>query len=200
HLTPDAPRFPFFVSAGQHVNLQFGTWPIEGGQRTWIDYQVLRQDGTVHTGQGEGRWNSNREDNSYWFLNVGPFADGDRVEYRLRGSSPAGSCDGETFSFVVSLKLHLAILWHQHQPLYKDLQAKRPQGAYRFPWVRLHAVRDYYAMAALLEQHPEVHLTINLTPVLLQQIEDYTERGATAQLVGSRDEVCGFGDVVKRDR
>lgn len=31
HLTPDAPRFPFFVSAGQNVNLQFRTWPIEGG-------------------------------------------------------------------------------------------------------------------------------------------------------------------------
>ena len=133
----------------------------------------------MHTGQVEGAWNFNREANSYWFLNVGPFADGDHVEYRLRGSSPAGSSDGGTFSFVVSPKLHLAILWHQHQPLYKDLQANQPQGAYRFPWVRLHAVRDYYAMAALLEQHPEVHLTINLTPVLLQQLEDYTERGAT---------------------
>ena len=179
HLTPDAPRFPFFVSAGQHVNLQFGTWPIEGGQRTWIDYQVLHQDGTVHTGQVAGIWNFNREANSYWFLNFGPFADGDRVEYRLKRSSLAGSSDGGIFSFVVSPKLHLAILWHQHQPLYKDLRAKRPQGSYRFPWVRLHAIRDYYAMPALLEQHPEVHLTINLTPVLLKQLEDYTERGAT---------------------
>ena len=35
------------------------------------------------------------------------------------------------------------VLWHQHQPLYKDLQAKRPQGSYRFSWVRLHAIRDY---------------------------------------------------------
>lgn len=94
HLTPDAPRVPFFVSAGQHVNLQFGTWPIEGGQRTWIEYQVLHQDGTVQTGQGEGTWNVNREANSYWFLNVGPFADGDHVEYRLRGSSPSGASDG----------------------------------------------------------------------------------------------------------
>lgn len=32
HLTPDTPRFPFFVSAGQNVNLQVGTWPIEAGQ------------------------------------------------------------------------------------------------------------------------------------------------------------------------
>lgn len=179
HLTPDAPRFPFFVSAGQNVNLQVGTWPIEEGQRIWIDYRVEHPEGTEDAGHVEGTWNVNREANSYWFLNVGPFADGDRVEYRLGGSSPAGSCDGETVSFVVSSKLHLAILWHQHQPLYKDLQATRPQGSYRFPWVRLHAVRDYYAMAALLEQHPKVHLTINLTPALLQQLEDYTERGAT---------------------
>lgn len=55
HLTPDAPRVPRFVSAGQHVNLQFGTWPIEPGQRIWIDYQVLHQDGRVHT-----TWHSNK--------------------------------------------------------------------------------------------------------------------------------------------
>lgn len=34
-------------------------------------------------------------------------------------------------------------------------------------------------MAALVSEHPGLHLTINLTPVLLWQIEDYTERGAT---------------------
>ena len=179
HLTPDTPRFPFFVSAGQHVNLQVGTWPVEAGQRIWIDYRVEHADGTEDAGHVEGTWNVNREANSYWFLNFGPFADGDRVEYRLRGSSPAGASDGGAFSFLVGPKIHLAILWHQHQPVYKDLQAKRPQGSYRFPWVRLHAIRDYYAMAALLEQHPEIHLTINLTPVLLWQLEDYAERGAT---------------------
>ncbi|WP_121990514.1 glycoside hydrolase family 57 protein [Nitrospira lenta] len=181
HLTPDAPRVPFLVSGGQHANLQFGTWPIESGQRIWIDYRVLHQDGTKTTGQVAGTWNFNREANSFWYLNVGPFTDGDRVEYRLRGQSLAGPRDGGTFNFEVGPKLHLAILWHQHQPLYKDLQAKRPQGAYRFPWVRLHAIRDYYAMAAMLEPYPDVHLTINLTPVLLWQIEDYAERDATDQ-------------------
>lgn len=177
HLTSATPRFPFHVSAGQNVNLQLGTWPIEEGQRTWIDVRVVHPDGTEETGRVDGTWNFNREANSFWFINVGPFADGDRVEYRLWGSSPAGATDGGIFSFLVGPKIYLAILWHQHQPLYKDLQAKRPQGSYRFPWVRLHAIRDYYAMAALLEQHPEVHLTINLTPVLLQELEDYAERG-----------------------
>jgi len=47
------------------------------------------------------------------------------------------------------------------------------------PWVRLHAIRDYYSMAALVGRCPQVHLTVNLTPVLLRQIEDYTERRYT---------------------
>lgn len=77
--------------------------------------------------------------------------------------------------------ISLALLWHQHQPLYKDPAHPTPEGSYREPWVRLHALRDYYSMAALVAEHPGVHLTINLTPALLWQIEDYTERGATDQ-------------------
>ena len=75
--------------------------------------------------------------------------------------------------------LSLALLWHQHQPLYKRLDHPTARGSYAQPWVRLHALRDYYAMAALVAAHPDVHVTINLTPVLLWQIEDYTARGAT---------------------
>jgi alpha-amylase/alpha-mannosidase (GH57 family) len=43
------------------------------------------------------------------------------------------------------------------------------------PWVRLHAIRDYYAMPAVLLEHPDVHLTINITPVLLDQLLDYAQ-------------------------
>ncbi len=179
HLMLDTPRFPFHVSAGENVNLLLGTWPIEEGQQTWIDVRVVRVDRTAETGHIGGTWNFNRDGNSYWFINIGPFQDGDRVEYRLHGSSPAGSCDVDSFMFQVGPKIHLAILWHQHQPMYKNLEAKQGHGAYRFPWVRLHALRDYYAMAALLEHYPDVHLTINLTPVLLWQLEDYAARGAT---------------------
>lgn len=181
HLTSNTPRFPFHVSAGQNVNLQFGTWSIEEGQRTWIDVRIVHSDGAEESGRVEGTWNFNRDANSYWFVNLGPFTDGDQVEYRPHGSSPSGACEIGPFTFQVGPKIHLAILWHQHQPLYKDLHAARPQGAYRFPWVRLHAIRDYYAMAAMLKSYPDVHLTINLTPVLLSQIEDYAERDATDQ-------------------
>jgi alpha-amylase/alpha-mannosidase (GH57 family) len=70
-------------------------------------------------------------------------------------------------------KIHLAILWHQHQPLYLEPAGKGKR--FRFPWVRLHAIRDYYPMAALVAQYPKVHLTINLVPSLILQIEGYTE-------------------------
>ncbi len=75
--------------------------------------------------------------------------------------------------------LQLALLWHQHQPVYKDTAHPVQAGSYRQPWERLHAIRGYYSMAALVAGHPDLHLTINLTPVLLWQIEDYARHGAT---------------------
>ncbi|HVJ15011.1 MAG TPA: glycoside hydrolase family 57 protein [Polyangiaceae bacterium] len=74
--------------------------------------------------------------------------------------------------------LALCLLWHQHQPLYRDLGVEA-KGAYRLPWVRLHALRDYYSMAALATELETVRVTINLTPVLAWQLNDYAEGGGT---------------------
>ncbi len=41
------------------------------------------------------------------------------------------------------------------------------------PWARLHGIKDYYGMAWLAQQHPEVHLTFNLVPSLLDQLDAY---------------------------
>ncbi len=71
--------------------------------------------------------------------------------------------------------LRLVVLWHQHQPFYKDLVT----GQYRMPWVRLHALKDYYGMVKLLDEFPHVHQTFNLVPSLIAQIEDYV--AGTAQ-------------------
>jgi alpha-amylase/alpha-mannosidase (GH57 family) len=67
--------------------------------------------------------------------------------------------------------LRVVVLWHQHQPYYKDLVT----GEYRLPWVRLHALKDYYGMVKLLEEFPQVHQTFNLVPSLIAQIQDYGE-------------------------
>ena len=68
-----------------------------------------------------------------------------------------------------SRPVSLAIIWHMHQPYYKDLVT----GEYILPWVRLHAVKDYYDMVAILDRFPDVKMTFNLVPPLLAQIEDY---------------------------
>ncbi len=63
---------------------------------------------------------------------------------------------------------YLNLMWHQHQPFYPKDEA----GVYTRPWVRVHATKDYYDMAALAAEYPNVSVTFNLTPVLLLQLED----------------------------
>ncbi|MEN9221612.1 MAG: glycoside hydrolase [Thermostichus sp. BF3_bins_97] len=70
--------------------------------------------------------------------------------------------------------LHIALIWHQHQPLYKSPVA----GKYRMPWVRLHGIKDYLDLVLLLERYPRLHQTVNLVPSLIVQIEEYVAGSA----------------------
>jgi len=63
----------------------------------------------------------------------------------------------------------VALLWHMHQPFYEDLATRE----HILPWVRLHALKDYYGMVALLREFPRVKATFNLVPSLLVQLEDF---------------------------
>jgi starch synthase len=69
--------------------------------------------------------------------------------------------------------LHLAFVWHLHQPYYKDDLT----DTYLLPWVRLRSTKDYHKMAALLDSYPRVRQTFNLVPSLLAQIDDYGRPG-----------------------
>jgi alpha-amylase/alpha-mannosidase (GH57 family) len=71
--------------------------------------------------------------------------------------------------------LSIAFVWHMHQPYYKDDMT----GSYVLPWVRLHGIKDYFDMPALLADFPDIHQTFNLVPSLMKQIQDYVENGAT---------------------
>ncbi len=75
----------------------------------------------------------------------------------------------ETGSRKSSPTIRLVLLWHMHQPFYKDMVT----GEYRLPWVRLHALKDYYGMVKLLDEFPHVHQNFNLVPSLVRQIRDY---------------------------
>jgi alpha-amylase/alpha-mannosidase (GH57 family) len=65
------------------------------------------------------------------------------------------------------MPLHVAFLWHMHQPYYVDPM----RGTVLMPWVRLHATKGYLDMAWLADQCPEFHCTFNITPVLVKQIQ-----------------------------
>ena len=69
----------------------------------------------------------------------------------------------------------LALLWHMHQPYYEDLAT----GEHILPWVRLHALKDYWGMVALLDEFPGVKVTFNLVPSLLVQIQAFADDRAT---------------------
>ena len=66
-------------------------------------------------------------------------------------------------------RIHLLILWHMHQPQYRDPST----GRYVLPFTRLHALKDYYGMVRLVEEFPSLRMTFNMVPALGQQLEEY---------------------------
>lgn len=72
----------------------------------------------------------------------------------------------------------LVFLWHMHQPDYRDYA----NGEFVLPWTYLHAIKDYTDMAYHLEKHPKVRAVVNFVPILLDQLDDYSDQFATGQL------------------
>ena len=68
-----------------------------------------------------------------------------------------------------SQPVYLSIIWHQHQPTYLDPST----NIYEQPWVYMHSTNSYPWMADLHKKYPNVNATINITPSLLKQIDDY---------------------------
>ncbi|MFH1507083.1 MAG: glycoside hydrolase family 57 protein [Candidatus Omnitrophota bacterium] len=66
--------------------------------------------------------------------------------------------------------LYLAIIYHMHQPYYKNLLTVEAS----VPWVRLHGVKDYLDMLLILKDYPKMRLTFNLVPGLIEQLDDYS--------------------------
>ena len=68
--------------------------------------------------------------------------------------------------------LRVVLCWHMHQPQYCD----RISGEYKLPWSYLHAIKDYVDMAAHLEAVPAAKAVVNFAPVLLEQLNDYSDQ------------------------
>ncbi|MBB5021261.1 glycoside hydrolase family 57 protein [Desulfurispira natronophila] len=72
----------------------------------------------------------------------------------------------------------VALLWHMHQPSYRDPVS----GRYEMPWVFLHAIKDYYDMLHLATRNG-CRCTFNLVPSLLRQLEEYASGEANDKIL-----------------
>ena len=64
--------------------------------------------------------------------------------------------------------LNLAIIFHQHQPYYKN----KLTGMYEMPWVRVHAMTEYVDSPGILAD-TGTKVTYNLVPSFIEQLVDY---------------------------
>ncbi len=93
--------------------------------------------------------------------------EGNEIVYHGYQPTPKGIMNDEYPKSGGTLFVNL--IWHQHQPLYLDPATDQLQG----PWVRTHATKDYYDMASILEQYPDIHYNVNLTSSMLFQLQKY---------------------------
>ncbi|MBN2783178.1 MAG: glycoside hydrolase, partial [Campylobacterales bacterium] len=85
----------------------------------------------------------------------------------------------------IEKKLKLNILWHMHQPYYKDDESKNTT----MPWVFLHAIKDYYDIPWYMKNFSSIKATFNLVPSLLHQIDGYINGDANDILLESLKKV-----------
>ena len=67
-------------------------------------------------------------------------------------------------------RLRVVLCWHMHQPQYRDGLT----GEFQLPWTYLHGIKDYVDMAQHLEAVPGAVAVVNFSPVLLEQLDDYS--------------------------
>ena len=70
--------------------------------------------------------------------------------------------------------LNVVIVWHMHQPYYKDPL----KNEYALPWTYLHGIKDYFDMPAIVEDTPGAKAVFNLVPSLIEQLLEYASGAA----------------------
>jgi alpha-amylase/alpha-mannosidase (GH57 family) len=92
----------------------------------------------------------------------------DRTVAQTPGYTPVVDFSGTVNK--VDDALNLAIIFHQHQPYYKN----QLTGMYEMPWVRVHGMTEYVDSPGILAA-TDTKVTYNLVPSLMEQMLDYTD-------------------------
>jgi len=182
HFSYNAPE-----ASSVHLAGEFNGWDPTGiamsdedGDGVWEVVHVLQAGRTYeykYVIDGGVQWredplNPNTVDDNHGGVNtVLSIDENGEVVLGYMGGAPGGKVYEPVVDEMdlLGTKLYVAIVWHQHQPNYlSDLET----GEYAEPWVRMHCIKDYYDMVSILAEYPELKFTVNLTPVLLTQIEN----------------------------
>lgn len=182
-VTPDAgPTWPegtlkvmsAFSPDGKDVKVRFNKPPAEASANVAANYKISATNGDFIPVTAAKR------DDSLIFvtLKLDPSKQvNPQLTYTVLVKSVVAD-DGEKLDTGlrkadIKRTVYLHLMFHQHQPTYEDPLKDELQS----PWVRKHATKDYYDMASVLEPYPNVHLSMNLTAVLLKQLQHfYVER------------------------
>jgi alpha-amylase/alpha-mannosidase (GH57 family) len=91
--------------------------------------------------------------------------------------------------------LKVAILWHMHQPMYREPFSDRLV----MPWVRFHSLKDYLDMPLIAAKYENVRITFNLVPSLIDQIALYANGGTDPHLELSRISADDLSDSQRQE-
>ncbi len=119
-------------------------------------------------------WTSFPQDNSASSNGAETFTHWYQIENR---TSPQSSADIEIQTSDTPIEkvedaLNLAIIFHQHQPYYKN----KLTGMVEMPWVRVHGMTEYVDSPGILSG-TDTKVTYNLVPSFIEQLLDYSENG-----------------------
>ena len=124
-----------------------------------------------------------------------PLAPNRRLSPPHSASTPTTSPTAEPTAEPDAAPLYLNLTWHQHQPRY---YVDPDTGVVTRPWVRAHATKDYYDMATAIEPYPNVKVTFNLTPVLIQQLDAISAGAKDAYWVLAEKPAADLSEEDKR--
>lgn len=103
HNTEDTPRLPEPVLEGERVEVWIASYPIAPWHHVMVDWKVTHCNGRVERGSVPAfcKYNDLSLGEIHWLAILGPFLQGDRVEYSVVGMSAVETFSPQVFAFNV---------------------------------------------------------------------------------------------------
>ncbi len=129
HNTEDAPRLPHRVFEGERVEVWVASYPIGPWHHVMIDWKVMHKSGTMESGCAPAFWKCHEFGITcnLWLAHLGPFLEGDRVEYAIAGMTCDEDLAPQIFTFNIEEKENND---HVERPGMRNESRRKYSGSY----------------------------------------------------------------------